>query len=508
MKTFFKENRTAVIAGFIGGAAMSMFWLATRLVFGLGTPSELFLDRMAPFINAHLFGTFIAVFGGYTHLKVLGFLSVFFGQLLVGVAGGVLYRVAQDRANQRFALLAFAVFSVLLLLLVCGALYPQLYTNYRGNSGKSAVIWSLLNLLAGILCYACFTLVAFRVLDQPQSLGAISRSRRSFMQNTSVAILSISNIGLLIALYRRATFAYDGTVYMGEDVMPVTPNDRFYQVTKNVIDPQIDLGRWHLAIGGHVACSKTFSLHDLRGLPAVEQETTLMCISNPVGGGLMSNARWKGVPLAALLHQVIPADKAGRVLLRAADGYTDTIYFDKALELTTIIAYEMNGEALPHLHGYPVRMIVPGLFGEKNVKWLTGIEIVPHTIEGFYEKQGWGPDFKVPTQSRIDVPTFAEPLSRNKDVQMRGVAFGGDRGVSRVEVSVDGARTWRMAQITYSGGKLAWALWTFVWRPTSAGTYAITVRAVDGLGAVQIATERANVPEGATGYHRVRAMVA
>jgi len=487
---------------------MTAFWLLARLVAGLATPSELFLDRMAPYINAHLFGTLIGLFGGYTHVKILGFLSVVFGQFVIGIVGAEVYARAMRGSDRRFATLAFVGFCTAAALALIVLLFPQLYTNYQGSSGRSAVEWSLIDLIIGFVIYALSKLLAFHGLDEEQSVLAGPASRRSFLRGAIVAVLSISNIGLLTVLYHKATFSYDGTAYMGPDVMPVTPNDRFYQVTKNVIDPDIKVERWHLAIGGQVACSKTFTLEDLRALPAIEQETTLMCISNPIGGGLMSNARWKGVPLAALLHQVIPADRRGRVLLRAADGYTDTIYFEKALESSTIVAYEMNGETLPQRHGYPVRMIVPGLFGEKNVKWLTGIEVVPHNVEGFYEKQGWGPDFRVPTQARIDVPSFAEPLSRNRDVEVRGVAFGADRGISRVELSFDGARTWMPARITYKGGKLAWVLWTFTWRPASAGKYAIAVRAVDGAGAPQIGTDRANVPQGATGYHRLTATVA
>lgn len=497
-----------MVAGLIGAAGMTAFWLLSRLLFGVPTPSELFLDRMAPFINAHLFGALIGIFGGYTHLKVLGFLSVVLGQIIIGIAGASVFAIVKERSNGRLATFAFVAFNLLLFAAIAGALNPQLYTNYQGSSGKSAIARSLINLVLGIVVYAFLTLAVLFGSEQSRSPGTESRSRQSFLQNGSIAFLALSNLGLLIALYRKATFSYDGTVYMGADVMGVTPNDRFYQVTKNVIDPDIKLEGWHLSIEGQVACSKAFSLEDLRAFTPVEQETTLMCISNPVGGGLMSNARWKGVPLAALLRQAIPADRTGRVLLRAADGYTDTIYFDKALEPTTIIAYEMNGEKLPQRHGYPVRMIVPGLFGEKNVKWLTGIEIVPHNVEGFYEKQGWGPDFRVPTQSRIDVPNFAEPLPRNQDVHIRGVAFGADRGISRVELSFDGAHTWQPAKITYTGGRLAWALWSFMWRPTAAGMYSIAVRAVDGHGATQTGTDRANIPQGATGYHRVKAMVA
>ncbi|MDQ6931189.1 MAG: molybdopterin-dependent oxidoreductase, partial [Candidatus Eremiobacteraeota bacterium] len=356
---------------------MTLFWLLTRLLFGVATPSELFLDRVAPFINAHLFGTFIGIFGGYTHLKILGFLSVVAGQLIVGVAGALLYERARERLGKRLAVLSLVAFSAVLLVVLLAILSEQLYTNYFGGAGRVAVTWNIINLTAGVTCYALFSLVALKFFDGMRPIRQTD-SRALFLRTAGISVLVLSNIGALVALYRKATFSYDGTTYMGADVLPITPNDRFYLVTKNVLDPDLRADRWSLKIDGHVACSKTFALEDLRRLPSVEQETTLMCISNPVGGGLMSNARWRGVPLPMLLNLATPKDRSGRVLLRAADGYTDTIYFEKAMQPTTIVAYEMNGEALPQRHGYPVRMIVPGLFGEKHVKWLTGIEIVDH----------------------------------------------------------------------------------------------------------------------------------
>jgi DMSO/TMAO reductase YedYZ molybdopterin-dependent catalytic subunit len=154
-----------------------------------------------------------------------------------------------------------------------------------------------------------------------------------------------------------------------------------------------------------VESPQSFSYEALTAMAATTQETTLRCISNQTGGGLMSNAAWKGVPLRSLIEAAKAEGNVLEVILHGADNYTDTVAFEKAMNPTTLVPpFEMNGEPLPFNHGYPVRVIVPGLYGEKNVKWVTRIELVERDAKGFYERQGWGPNFVVPTSSRFDQP--------------------------------------------------------------------------------------------------------
>lgn len=228
-----------------------------------------------------------------------------------------------------------------------------------------------------------------------------------------------------------------------------------------------------------------------------------MCISNEVGAGLMSNAVWKAVPLRTLLGAAAPKSGIAKVVFHAADSYSDTIDFEKAMNPTTLVAYEMNGAELPAHHGYPVRMIVPGLFGEKSVKWLRRIELTERDAKGFYQQQGWGPSFVTPTHSRIDAPSAGSPLAAGKAAELRGIAFAGDRGVSGVEVSTSGGTTWRRAQIVYPGTRLTWVLWRYDWRPEKPGRYDLAVRATDGMGNVQTASVRGTEPQGSTGYHHL-----
>jgi DMSO/TMAO reductase YedYZ molybdopterin-dependent catalytic subunit len=271
-----------------------------------------------------------------------------------------------------------------------------------------------------------------------------------------------------------------------------------------------------LEVFGHVERSTTYAFEDLQGFASVDQLTTLMCISNHVSAGLISNAEWRGVRMKDVLEAAGVKDGAVEVLLHAADGYSDTFAIEKALDPETLLAFEMNGAPLPHIHGYPVRVIVPGLYGEKNVKWVTGIEVVTHDAMGFYEQQGWGPDFVIPTRSDFFSPQLAGGNGRfrdefrvNRPVELKGRAFAGDRGISRVELSLDDGATWVEAPgRAYEGSDLEWSFWRHTWRPTQPGDYVLVVRAYDGSGAPQVTARRASHPrEGVTGLHRVRATV-
>jgi DMSO/TMAO reductase YedYZ molybdopterin-dependent catalytic subunit len=175
------------------------------------------------------------------------------------------------------------------------------------------------------------------------------------------------------------------------------------------------------------------------------------------------------------------------------------------MDPTTLLAYEMNGVRLPDRHGSPLRVIAPGYFGEKHVKWLTRIEVTDANAKGFYEAQGWGPDFITPTRSRIDVPDYDSRFSISElqqPMEVKGIAYGGDRGISRVEVSFDGGKSWRDAEIYYSGGDLAWSLWKTEWKPDAAGDYVVVVRATDGEGNVQEWYEDRGSFSGVAGLHQ------
>jgi DMSO/TMAO reductase YedYZ molybdopterin-dependent catalytic subunit len=504
-----------LLAGFVAGIVMTttMLLLATL---GVATPLFIIGDRLSVFIPPGPFLSLMGKVGGYNHLKQLGVGSTMAGQLLVGAIGGAIFGLAV-RCNPRpaSAIWTVSVFTVLPILAFAIALWPVLGTSYIGLPIEAA---RLVTLVGFALCVFAFerTLVSGFVFLTPRKIAkqeyefTPAMGRRAFVLSTIGLAAAGGGVALARKLYRTATFSYDGTQYKGPIVKPITPNELFYCVTKNVVDPRVNVDLWHLEVGGLVQNRATWRLQDLLGFDATEQETTLMCISNGLDAGLISNAVWKGVPLRDLLDQAGVLSSAARVQLQGVDNYTDTIPLEKAMQPSTLLAYEMNGAPLPDRHGYPLRVIVPGYFGEKHVKWLTRIEVTDANAKGFYEAQGWGPDFITPTRSRIDVP---DPWSSfvlgklNGPIEVKGIAYGGNRGISRVEFSSDGGKSWRDAVIYYSGGNLAWSLWKTQWTPDAAGDYTLVVRATDGKGDVQEWDEDRGPFSGAAGLHQIGVQV-
>jgi hypothetical protein len=181
---------------------------------------------------------------------------------------------------------------------------------------------------------------------------------------------------------------------------------------------------------------------------------------------------------------------------------------DYAMRDNVIVAYTMNGVPLPDGHGFPARIIVPGLFGMENVKWLTRIEPVPADFRGYWQVRGWDGTAVINTMSRVDVPPRSRGLLLDEESLLGGVAFAGDRGVQRVEVSTDEGATWRDAEMSDPLSPYSWVLWTTTWTPMSTGRFEVSVRATDGRGDTQTSVVRGNVPSGATGYHKVPVLVA
>lgn len=504
------------LAGLVAGLLMTVTMLGLAWLFGIATPLVIFGDRLSVFIPADEFLALMGRVGGYNNMKQLGVGSVIAGQVLVGALGGIVYGLVMRRRRENRFAVSGSVFIFLPLLALGIFLWPVLGTHYRGLPINRANFVTLAGLLAAFVVFERTLVLLF---------GYLARSRvaindQEFTPPIGRRALIVTGLALLAAgggaeivrrLYRIATFSYDGTQYKGRVVQAITPNDQFYCVTKNVVDPKVDADLWRLEITGLVQTPQTYKLDRLKTLPSVEQETTLMCISNGLDAGLMSNAKWKGVPMKVLLAAASPLAGATKVRLHGVDNYTDTFPLEKALDPTTLVVYEMNGETLPDRHGFPARVIVPGYFGEKHVKWITRIEVANENAVGFYEKQGWGPDFIVPTRSRIDQPDHESTFSSGSvanGIVVRGVAFGGDRGISRVEVSLDDGKTWQEAKLDYPGTKLTWALWSYDWRPTAAGDYWLVVRATDGEGAVQELDEERPFKSGVTGFHKIIVHVA
>src|SRR6266567_2065889 len=458
-------------AGLVAGIVMTLAMLLLAWLFQIATPLVILGDRLSVFISPKPFFWIMGRVGGYNHLKQLGVGSSMLGQILVGAIGGMVYGIVRRKRQQHFGYRwTFLLFELVLVL-------GFDFLTSRGHEETAA---------------------------SPEFSPHLGR--RAFLLGTLGILFAGGGAAIARKLFRIATFSYDGTQYKGADVQAITPNNQFYCVTKNVVDPRVDGGLWHLEVTGLVRRPHTYRLLDFKSMEMIDQETTLMCISNGLDAGLMSNAVWRGIPMADLLEAASPFPGAERVRLHGVDNYTDTVPFQKAMTPTTLIAFMMNGMELPDRHGFPARAIVPGYFGEKHVKWLTRIEVTKATAKGFYETQGWGPNFIVPTRSRIDIPyneSWIKVADAAKGIPVKGVAFGGDRGISRVEFSSDDGESWDEAKIDYPGTKLSWALWSFNWEPDEADDYTFVVRATDGEGNVQQFEENRAFTSGITGFHKV-----
>lgn len=274
-----------------------------------------------------------------------------------------------------------------------------------------------------------------------------------------------------------------------------------YTVDTALIDPRVDASRWKLEIAGAVEEPFSLSYEELLDLEAVEQLHTLECISNEIGGDLIGTALWTGVPLRDLLERARPRAGAFDVVLRSVDGYADSIRVAKAMEPKTIVAYLMDGYRLPEEHGYPARVLVPNIYGMKNVKWLTRIEVVTVDFQGYWMERGWSDLAVVNTHSRID--TRRRVRWDGGQVPLGGIANAGTRTVARVEVSTDGGTKWTDAELEEPLGPLTWRRWRYLWMPPGTGKHVVLVRATDGEGQLQTATKRPPFPSGSTGYDSI-----
>ena len=328
-----------LLAGFIAAVAMTVVMLLLAWA-GVATPLVIIGDRLSVFIPPGPFLSIMGKVGGYNHLKQLGVGSTIGGMLLVGaLAGGVFAALWRRKISERSTFFSFAFFILLPLVALTIVLWPVLGTSYRGLPIQAARLVTLVGFCLSLAVFERTFALCFRFSiysPAPVSDGGEpftpTIGRRALILGGLSLVLAGGGAALMRKLYRMAAFSYDGTQYKGRGVQPITPNDLFYCVTKNVIDPTVSAALWHLEIDGLVQAPRSYRYEDLMGMDAVEQETTLMCISNGLDAGLMSNAVWKGIPMRDLLDQVTPLADAGKVRMHAVDNYTDTIPLEKAMD--------------------------------------------------------------------------------------------------------------------------------------------------------------------------------
>jgi DMSO/TMAO reductase YedYZ molybdopterin-dependent catalytic subunit len=288
----------------------------------------------------------------------------------------------------------------------------------------------------------------------------------------------------------------------------ITPASTFYLIDTALSSPRIDVNDWTLSVKGAVDNPVEFSYKDLLELPTREADITLSCVSNTVGGGLVSNGRWTGVLLSDVLAEAgLSRDKitrASRQLVgRSVDGFTTGFKTAIALDgRNALVAFGLNGSELPVKHGYPVRLVIPGLYGYVSAtKWLTEIELTNWNFDAYWIQRTWSKVGPVKTQSRIDTISAGDNLSSGKN-PIGGIAWAPHRGIEKVEVSTDGGETWNTARLAKQLAEDTWRQYIYDWE-ARPGDYTIQVRATDGNGETQTASKAPPHPSGATGYHTI-----
>jgi hypothetical protein len=345
--------------------------------------------------------------------------------------------------------------------------------------------------------------IDFTSVSNPPPLPEPNVSRRNFLHSAGgLAIGAVSTviIGRQV-LGRRGGGAQISAT--GLPTPPITSNANFYRVSKNLFDPRVDGDGWHLTVNGSVDNPFVIELDEILAMPSREVTVTLQCISNEVGGDLISNARWTGFPLSDLLNRAGISSTAQFVGFRSADDYTESLPLDFALQEQIMLVHTMNGLPLPDGHGFPLRLLSPGKYGIKHPKWITQIALLDQEILGFWQQRGWTQEARMKTSSRIDVPSPGQTVELGT-TRIHGVSFSGDRGIDCLEVSIDRGQTWHDAVLTPPLSPFTWILWHYDTDVvTDNDRFNVLARATDGDGEVQTVTPAPPDPDGASGWPAV-----
>jgi DMSO/TMAO reductase YedYZ molybdopterin-dependent catalytic subunit len=532
---------TGFTAALAAGAIAIGIMILLSVSFGGVSLPETFGSDLTALMPPSLFDYLHRMIGG--DAKHYLFYGIIVGQCLVFALSGALYSWLANRQNRLLKWFDGLLLALILWLFAGLILLPLSGAGIFGANLTTGFSNGLLSLtIVGIVFGSLFVLFqqwltarmsrqsaalsGVRSLDeQEQSPGALSR--RTLLRNGAIATgivlagvvawrfitggASSSNIAVdqLLAHFKSKivpppTPNY-GAIQPVQFLSPeVTSNDQFYIVSKNLFsDPTVDGNSWRLTVDGQVDKPLTLTYQDVLAQPMKQQYESLMCVSNEVGGQYMSNALWEGIPLMDLLQRAGVKAGATKIVFHAADDYTDSIHLTKALEPTTLLAVRMNGVTLPQGHGFPVRMLVPGIYGMKHCKWLTRIEVVNYDYQGYWQQRGWSDPAPVRITARIDTPLTGSTVKASRTNYIAGVAFSGNKGISEVDVSTDAGQTWQRAILKQPLAGFTWVLWELAWQPPKAGSYTVVARAIDLEGNVQNPTEEPPLPNGSSGYHSI-----
>ena len=423
----------------------------------------------------------------------------------LGVLGGAWGWASKRWGNPRWAM-GFAAAGWVVVTMV---LLPLSGDGFLGlNEGVTAPLtWALLFAIYGVVLQVGGDPAAESApADRPADPG-----RRRMLRWLPLGVGAVSLGALAFELaprWYKSAFKPPESGLSG--VSPeITPVRNFYVVSKNLVgDPNVSEQGWKLSVSGLVDSPLHMTLSDLRGLPSTSEYVTLECVSNNVGGPLMSTGKFTGVRLRDLIAMAAPQSRATDIGFKAVDGYSETIplsLVNGAPEI--LVAYALDDAPLPNGHGFPARILIPGHYGMKGPKWLQSIDLADHAEGGYWEQQGWDRNAIVKTTARFDVPVDTALLKLGS-ITIAGVAFAGTRGIQAVEYSTDAGRSWTPADFKPPLSELTWVTWRTTWSPPSEGSYTLKVRATDGTGSKQDPTKAMSYPDGASGYHTVRVDVS
>ncbi|MDP6101002.1 MAG: molybdopterin-dependent oxidoreductase [Dehalococcoidia bacterium] len=489
------------IAGSLANAAAGLLSVALGLLLGVPSPPQLIQEMVTSLMPAAIAAGIIGTFQEATRPLILSMIAA--GWIgsggLVGTAASRLHRPTHGMMFPLAMGLALWLSAVMVLLPILSQGFFGVST--PAGAAKHSLLWLLVAASYVILLEAFTTsrlTLPVPVLHDAQ-VAAADRGRRRLVLRLA---MGAAGVAVAASLGRWMwTLASLPSARSGEMTPEVTPTGNFYAVSKNFLDPDVNEAQWNLEIVGLVERPLILSYRELLELPSTEQHLTLMCISNEVGGDLVGTALWKGVRLADLLARADVRPSTTKVVLTGDDDYSDSFPLEKAQEPNTLLAYHMNGAPLSSTHGFPLRALVPNIYGMKNVKWLKRIEAVDYDFKGYWQQRGWSDEAIIQTTSRMDLPHPGEQSQKEASI-MGGIAFAGSRGITRVEVSTDYGETWLPAEVKDALSTNTWVLWLRKWEPTP-GRHDLLVRAADGNGELQIEERRRTAPGGAAGYDLV-----
>jgi DMSO/TMAO reductase YedYZ molybdopterin-dependent catalytic subunit len=362
---------------------------------------------------------------------------------------------------------------------------------------------------------------------QPDERAGGPEGRRQFLVASSVAVVAAGASGLVgrILAERSSVAQAQAALRFPAPVKPapplpagvhpdvpglssfVTPNASFYRVDTAIVLPQVPPSGWQLRIHGMVAREITLTFHELLKQPLIEDWITLCCVSNPVGGPYIGNAKWLGASVARLLRSAGIRAGAEQLLCTSADGFTSGTPVQIVMDgRDAMLAVAMNGSALPVAHGFPARLVVPGLYGYVSAcKWITDIKVTTWAEEyAYWTTRGWSQQAPIKTESRIDVPNLSSTVRTGRNA-IAGVAWAQHKGIEAVEVRIDGG-LWQQARLAAVPGIDTWRQWVLEWDATQ-GNHVIEARATDKTGYTQTAAQAPPEPNGATGYPTITVTV-